>query len=127
MFDITNIFCYDQGQMEGTMGTTTVTVEKTLPEVTQVTLRRLLTMEKRLRELERQYESEKAAILAAIEAGARIQPGRLTAVIQTFTRRIVQWREEFEKRLGKEEVERVLDATPPTVYKSLKIIRGGGA
>lgn len=79
-------------------------------------------------ELRRQRETldgliagAEAAIRAALEAGAEVQPGTFSAFLKVTERRSVAWKAVVERELGAEYAVRVLAATKPDKFSALVI------
>lgn len=73
-----------------------------------------------VKKLEERYSSVERHLIEAIESGSGFESGARPVVVTTEQRRNVQWRYEFERRLGALAAKAVLDSTEPKIYKHLK-------
>lgn len=77
----------------------------------------------RLTALKTRYESRETHVIAKIKGGAHVSPGALLLAIGQDARRNVAWRSEFERMCGKDEAERIVQETEPTLTEYLVISR----
>ncbi|MDO8136770.1 MAG: hypothetical protein Q6354_03935 [Candidatus Brocadiales bacterium] len=96
--------------------------------VSQETLSKIARLRRELQELESWASETKARlqagedqIIASLEDGVPVETGERTAQVKTLSRRIVAWKEEFVKRMGKDITDRVQAEVVPQVYKRLDI------
>ncbi|MDA2916853.1 hypothetical protein MYX64_08455 [Nitrospinae bacterium AH_259_B05_G02_I21] len=98
------------------------------PAVSQATLAEILKRRREVKEAEKSLKAQKDAladrewaVIQALEKGATVALGVLTASINHETRRNVKWREVAEQYLGAEFCQTVIDETEPTIYPRLVI------
>lgn len=66
-------------------------------------------------------EYEKVAI-EMLEAGATVEPGHITPLLRTESRRIVKWKEEYVKEAGFEKAQKLIEATQPHTHQVLDLV-----
>ena len=86
---------------------------------------RLRAMKREAEAMEKQLKLDAAPVIQMLKAGAQAEPGWLVS-IKTDTRRNVKWAEEFVKRCGEAEAERLRTECVPSVTESLVIARQSG-
>ena len=98
------------------------------PSVSQTTLagilkdrREVKEAEKSLKALKHDLSVREEAVIKAIESGATVANGILTAEVRHEERRNVAWRKVAEEYLGADFCELVVEETPPTVYPRLVV------
>ena len=98
------------------------------PAVSQTTLAEILKRRRAVKEAERSLKTLKDAlaerervVTQAIEAGAAVSTGILTADVRYEERRNVAWRKVAEEYLGPDFCKVVVEETEPTVYPRLVI------
>jgi hypothetical protein len=93
--------------------------------ITQTELALLVSLRKRLRQLEEQVAAAEYVIQHRLEQGARVEPGLLQAMLKIIERRSVAWKQVCERELGEAYCKRVLSATRPEkyVYFQIEVLR----
>lgn len=98
------------------------------PAVSQTTLAEILKRRREVKEAEKAVKALKhdlsvreEAVIKAIESGATVANGILTAEVRHEERRNVAWRKVAEEYLGSDFCELVVEETPPTVYPRLVV------
>ena len=98
------------------------------PAVSQTTLAEILKRRREVKEAEKAVKALKhdlsvreEAVIKAIESGATVANGILTAEVRHEERRNVAWRKVAEEYLGADFCELVVEETPPTVYPRLVV------
>jgi len=98
------------------------------PAVSQTTLADILKSRLELKAAEKAVKTLKGAlaerersVIEAIEGGATVVHGILTAEVHHEERRNVKWREVAEEYLSSEFCQIVIDETEPTIYPKLVI------
>ena len=96
--------------------------------VSQQSLVNILNQRKKVQELEKALETEKAVlraaedqVIAALGEGTPIANGQRVASTKTTARQTVAWKQEFITRLGKPLADKLTAEVEPTVYKKLEI------
>jgi len=89
--------------------------------ITQRELKDYLLAKKRHAAAEEKLAAKEAQFKAALEAGATIDEGLLTAYIKNRERRDVSWKTIVERELGEAYATRVLAATAPKQYSKLVV------
>ncbi|MHC4278282.1 MAG: hypothetical protein ACYSTI_13335 [Planctomycetota bacterium] len=71
-----------------------------------------------------ELETEEAQMMAALQAGALVEPGSYLLLVTTEPRsRSVAWRKVCEQHLGKAFAEQVLASTLPAEEQVLKVVQ----
>lgn len=98
------------------------------PAVSQTTLAEILKRRREVKEADKSLKALKGAlaerersVIEAIEGGATIAQGILTAEVRDEERRNVKWRAVAEEYLGSDFCQIVVEETPATVYPRLVI------
>jgi len=96
--------------------------------LTQSDLRRAFVLHAALRVAKTQHERliarwqrKEKVILAALAAGALIEPGTYQAAVRVDRRRIVSWKNIVVEQCGAEEVARIVRSTAPTETPKLGV------
>lgn len=77
-------------------------------------------LKKRLEQIDSDLESMESELIERIKSGASIECKALVSV-KTSERRYTSWKKAFLKFAGEQESKKIIDATEPTVTKSLII------
>ena len=98
------------------------------PSVSQTTLAEILKRRREVKEAEMAVKAlrhdlgvREEAVIKAIESGATVAHGILTAEVRHEERRVVAWRKVAEEYLGADFCELVVEETPATIYPRLAI------
>jgi len=98
------------------------------PPVFQSTLAQVLRLRRELKAAEQAVRAQKdaladreRAVIQALENGAAVSTGILTADVRYEERRNMAWRKVAEEYLGPDFCQLVVEETPPTVYPRLVI------
>lgn len=89
--------------------------------ICQAELAHVLELRRQREAIDERVKEAEEAIRGALEAGASVQPGILSARLKVTERRNVAWKVICERELGEEYCRRVLAATHPDKYTSLLI------
>jgi hypothetical protein len=95
------------------------TVTTNIMNVCQAELAHVLELRRQRDAIDERLTEAEQAIRSALEAGATVQPGILSARLKITQRRNVAWKVVCERELGEEYCRRVLAATHPDSYTSL--------
>jgi hypothetical protein len=90
-------------------------------EISQRTLRDYLLAKKKLEALSEKLKATEQELQAALNAGATVASGVLTAYMNTWERRDVAWKAVVERELGEGYATRVLAATTPSKHSELVV------
>lgn len=63
----------------------------------------------------------KESIRASLEAGAKVEPGDITAKLSKSMRGTPKWKEELQKIVGADKIKEIMDSTEKTEVVSLKV------
>ena len=98
------------------------------PAVSQATLAEILKRRREVKEAEKSLKAQKhdlsvreGAVIRAIEGGATVSHGILTAEVRPEERRNVAWRQVADQYLGADFCKVVIEETEPTIYPRLVI------
>jgi hypothetical protein len=92
------------------------------PEViSQTSLGLLLSLRRRMHDLEEQIEPAEAALKGQLQAGATVEHGTFRAYLTTTERRSVAWKAVCARELGETYCKRVLAATRPDPFTNLVV------
>lgn len=102
-------------------------------KITQKQLILVMNAQRELREASEVLKEKKAACEAAetpvrqgLLDGSPVERGPMLVSLARTERRNVAWRKVVEEKLGKDETERIANATEPTVYHAVVVaVRGG--
>jgi hypothetical protein len=95
--------------------------------ISQTELALLLSLRKRLEELEGRIATAEDSLKTRLESGAVVEPGALTAELKTNSRRNVSWKDVSKRLAERLKIDgdlycaRVLAATKPTRTVSLEV------
>jgi hypothetical protein len=89
--------------------------------ICQAELAHVLELRRQRDAIDERLKEAEQAIRSAMEAGASVQPGILSARLKVTERRNVAWKVVCERELGEDYCRRVLAATRPASYTSLVI------
>ena len=89
--------------------------------ITQTELALLVSLRRRLKQLEEEIAAAKYGIRWRLENGAAVESGLLHTLLKTFERRSVAWKQVCERELGEVYARRVLAATKPQTYTQLVV------
>lgn len=90
-------------------------------QISQKQLRDYLLAKKRHEQAGERLKAKEQEFQAALESGATVAGGVLTAFIKTWERRDVSWKAVVERELGPEYTTRVLAGTQPQKYSKLVV------
>lgn len=85
--------------------------------------RDVTTAERRVTTARQRYRRRAVPVIHALLAGTPINPGVRIAAVKEHRRRAIAWRREYEAKLGRDEAQRIVDQTEPTVRNELVITR----
>ncbi|MBI5286722.1 MAG: hypothetical protein HY878_03925 [Deltaproteobacteria bacterium] len=96
--------------------------------IPQESLSKVVRLRRELQELESwasetkaRLQAEEDQVIRGLEDGLPVEAGERVATVKTTSRRIVAWKEEFVKRMGKDIADRVQAEVVPQVYKKLEV------
>lgn len=90
-------------------------------QISQEAMETLEKMRANKKELEKQTKELEEALIIALNQGHKPSKGKLTCEIKTTERRTPKYKEELEKRITKEELQKIIDTTIPSVSESIVI------
>lgn len=70
-----------------------------------------------LAEIDSNHKYQEAELIAKVESGWSREATARPFTVSVDSRRVVRWREEFEREVGVKKTLAVVDRTPPTIYK----------
>jgi len=85
---------------------------------------KLAVLAKQMKNIEDSIEPMESEIIAALEAGAKLESGGAVALVVIEQRRIPKWEEKYIKTNGIEAAKAVIARTVPSVIKRLVISSG---
>lgn len=91
------------------------------PEISQTSLVLLLSLRRRMHDLEKEIETAETAFKEQLQAGAAVEPGTFRAYLKTTARRSVAWKAVCERKLGATYCRRVLAGTQPDTFTNLVV------
>jgi hypothetical protein len=90
------------------------------PEViSQAEVALLLSLRRRMHDLEEQIDAAEASLKSRLQAGAIVEPGTFRAYLKTTERRSVAWKAVCERELGETYCKRVLAGIRPDTFTNL--------
>jgi hypothetical protein len=90
-------------------------------EISQKDLAEVIRLRQSIEVMGKTLKDLEARTMAALEAGAGVEPGMLRAAIKMFERRNVSWKDVVLRECGEAFVTRVLAATKPDQYSKLEV------
>ena len=99
----------------------TMTIEAIGIQVRQSDLSRIKTLRAQVESAKAELGDLEATVEAQLADGFAVEPGLLTAKVETFERRSVSWRGVVERIKGVGYAENILKHTKPTVHARLVV------
>jgi hypothetical protein len=99
-----------------------VSIQQSSPKVetiSQAEVALLLSLRRRMHDLEEQIDAAEASLKGQLQAGAIVEPGTFRAYLKTTERRSVSWKGVCERELGETYCKRVLAGTRPDTFINL--------
>ncbi len=87
------------------------------------TARDVAAFERRLANAKQRYQRYANPVIALLAAGEHVARGSLIVAVKIHRRRAIAWRREFEAKLGREEIQRIVNLCVPKERRELLITR----